>query len=102
MVEWYYINRGATDRRLALDLTNYKSNRQVVRPGGYFCVLLLLEEPIEYPSAKHVIHRLRIEINNSVVSITQALLSLRFLQADFSVIRGHSPLLGGPTAYRSW
>ena len=43
--------------------------------GGYFCVLLLLEEPIEYPSAKHVIHRLRIEINNSVVSIIQALLS---------------------------
>ena len=28
IVEWYYINRSATDRRLALDLAIYKSDRQ--------------------------------------------------------------------------
>ena len=28
MVEWYYINRSATDRRLALKFDSYKSNRQ--------------------------------------------------------------------------
>ena len=44
-------------------------------PGGYFCAFLLLSEPIAYPSAKHVIHRLRMDMNKSVVSITQSLLS---------------------------
>ena len=41
MVEWYYINRSATDRRLALDLTNYKSNRQVVGTGRLFLCLII-------------------------------------------------------------
>lgn len=27
IVEWYYINRGATDRRLSLKFVDYKSNR---------------------------------------------------------------------------
>ncbi len=41
IVEWYYINRSATDRRLALDLTNYKSNRQVVGTGRLFLCLII-------------------------------------------------------------
>lgn len=36
VVEWYYINRSATDRRLALKFDSYKSNRQVCRLGRLF------------------------------------------------------------------
>ena len=39
MAEWYYINRGATDRRLALKIVGYKNNRQVFRARA---VILLL------------------------------------------------------------
>ena len=36
MVEWYYIYRSATDRRVAFKFLSYKSNRQVSRLGRLF------------------------------------------------------------------
>ena len=41
IVKWYYINRSATDRRLALEFDSYKSNRQVVRLGRLFLCLII-------------------------------------------------------------
>ena len=41
MAKWYYINRSATDRRLALEFDSYKSNRQVVRLGRLFLCLII-------------------------------------------------------------
>ena len=47
IAEWYYINRGATDRRLALKIVGYKNNRQVFEARAvifvsYYCLKNLL------------------------------------------------------------
>ena len=44
IVEWYYINRGATDRRLALKFDDYKSNRQSCRARAVIFVLIYCSE----------------------------------------------------------
>lgn len=44
MVEWYYIYRSATDRRLALDLAIYKSNRQSLQARAVIFVLIYCSE----------------------------------------------------------
>ena len=44
MAEWYYINRGATDRRLALKIVGYKNNRQVFQARAVIFVLIYCSE----------------------------------------------------------
>ena len=44
MAEWYYIYRGATDRRLALKFVDYKSNRQSFEARAVIFVLIYCSE----------------------------------------------------------
>ena len=44
MVRWYYIYRGATDRRLALKFVDYKSNRQSFEARAVIFVLIYCSE----------------------------------------------------------
>jgi hypothetical protein len=68
------IEKGATDRRLAL-----KSWQKIVAmfsedTGGYFCVLFI-SLPRVYPTAKHEQHKLITAITPRIISISTALLS---------------------------
>lgn len=47
IVDWYYVNRGATDRRLALKIVGYKNDRQSFQARAvifvlFYCFLNLL------------------------------------------------------------
>ena len=103
MVEWYYINRSATDRRLALKFDSYKSNRQrFLRTWRLFLCLFIAfgtncvsKRKACNTQAKDGYEQIGCQHNTIPPFI-------RFLRTDFYVIRGHSPLLEGPTAYRVW